>query len=98
MNSRLGIFSLPIVYTEDTGEGLSGHLVPGVAINVRPGLTAWEEANTLVHESIHHILQNMGMGWEEEVEEDFVQRMTPWLQMWLFQNPEVIGYILKLMQ
>lgn len=99
MKLRLGITTVPVLSTaEGLADDVDGEFTPGEAVRIRPGLNQVTEANVLVHESLHAMLENIPLDWEDEYEEMFVNSLTPWLQMWLVQNPELIGHILKLSQ
>jgi hypothetical protein len=97
MEMRLGPFREPIVHTEDMEEETIGTYRLGAGIKIKPGLNPTVEANTLVHEGLHMVLGYMELNWDNEDEENFVKKMAPWLQMWVFQNPEMWQHILDLM-
>ncbi|SMG43139.1 hypothetical protein [Paraburkholderia susongensis] len=64
-------------------------------IEIRDGLPAGEEADTVLHEILHAILHGMGVQLSEAVEEKFVLATASGLISVLQDNPKFSKWLIK---
>ena len=78
------------------GEDLVGHCDRrALRILVRTGMAHDQEADTLLHETLHALCEVIGFDSElgEMEEETFVRRLTPILLDTLRRNPALVAYL-----
>ena len=55
-------------------------------------------ADTILHESLHAILGEMGMGWSHDDEERFVALFCPRLTAFMADNPGAVKELLRMLR
>jgi hypothetical protein len=83
---------------QDDGDSNGKMLLrPGVLL-IAEGHPNDSTADTIVHETLHAILGEMGMGWSHEDEERFVALFSPRLTAFLADNPDAVRELLRMLK
>ncbi len=65
-------------------------------ITISDNQTAQSAGDTLLHEVLHAIWNESGLGFVKRIDEEVTVRITAtWLRMVLLDNPELPGFILQ---
>jgi hypothetical protein len=95
---RVGYVDYRIIPTtkEVEEEGAIGYHSPTAhVIMVKPGLNKPETANTLLHETVHAIIEHAGLQLTEDGEEEIVRAVANGLCQVIRDNPAFMPCIVK---
>lgn len=64
-------------------------------IDVRTGQLALDEADTVLHETMHAILHHQGREYGHAVEEEYVRALATGVLSVLRENPELVAWLTR---
>lgn len=74
---------------------LGVHMPVSHEIRIAPGLNKKEEANTLLHETLHAVIEHSGIQMSDEAEEQLVLAIANGLCQVIQDNPTFLSYLTK---
>lgn len=86
-----GLFKL-----DDSDEELYGHFSPSThVITISEGIPKERKQAVIIHECLHALLELSGLTVPADIEETFITKMSPFILMWMKDNPDLIKELME---